>query len=80
MLSFVLHPATYLPTKIVPSPMSTLEEGVRATVRLTRTARHSRQGSWWRGTGITAAVSQILGVNWWFGWGVGFASGMGFSG
>jgi NAD(P)-dependent dehydrogenase (short-subunit alcohol dehydrogenase family) len=29
-----LHPATYMPTKIVPSPMSTLEEGVRATVRL----------------------------------------------
>jgi len=29
-----LHPATYMPTKIVPSPMSTLEEGVEATVRL----------------------------------------------
>jgi NAD(P)-dependent dehydrogenase (short-subunit alcohol dehydrogenase family) len=29
-----LHPATYMPTKIVPSPVSTLEEGVRATVRL----------------------------------------------
>jgi NAD(P)-dependent dehydrogenase (short-subunit alcohol dehydrogenase family) len=29
-----LHPATYMPTKIVPTPMSTLEEGVRATVRL----------------------------------------------
>src|SRR5205807_9592538 len=29
-----LHPATYMPTKIVPSPISTLEEGVRATSRL----------------------------------------------
>jgi NAD(P)-dependent dehydrogenase (short-subunit alcohol dehydrogenase family) len=29
-----LHPATYMPTKIVASPMSTLEEGVKATVRL----------------------------------------------
>jgi len=29
-----LHPATYMPTKIVPSPISTLEEGVAATLRL----------------------------------------------
>jgi NAD(P)-dependent dehydrogenase (short-subunit alcohol dehydrogenase family) len=29
-----LHPATYMPTKIVPSPTSTLKEGVDATVRL----------------------------------------------
>ena len=29
-----LHPATYLPTKIVPNPISTLEEGVTATMRL----------------------------------------------
>jgi NAD(P)-dependent dehydrogenase (short-subunit alcohol dehydrogenase family) len=29
-----LHPATYMPTKIVPSPISTLEEGVDATCRL----------------------------------------------
>jgi NAD(P)-dependent dehydrogenase (short-subunit alcohol dehydrogenase family) len=29
-----LHPATYMPTKIVPSPVSTLEEGVEATLRL----------------------------------------------
>jgi NAD(P)-dependent dehydrogenase (short-subunit alcohol dehydrogenase family) len=29
-----LHPATYMPTKIVASPISTLEEGVRATSRL----------------------------------------------
>jgi NAD(P)-dependent dehydrogenase (short-subunit alcohol dehydrogenase family) len=29
-----LHPATFMPTKIVPSPTSTLQEGVDATVRL----------------------------------------------
>ena len=29
-----LHPATYMPTKIVPSPTSTLEQGVEATFRL----------------------------------------------
>jgi NAD(P)-dependent dehydrogenase (short-subunit alcohol dehydrogenase family) len=29
-----LHPATFMPTKIVPSPTSTLAEGVDATVRL----------------------------------------------
>jgi NAD(P)-dependent dehydrogenase (short-subunit alcohol dehydrogenase family) len=29
-----LHPATYMPTKIVSSPISTLEEGVDATLRL----------------------------------------------
>jgi NAD(P)-dependent dehydrogenase (short-subunit alcohol dehydrogenase family) len=29
-----LHPATYMPTKIVSSPMSTLEEGAAATLRL----------------------------------------------
>jgi NAD(P)-dependent dehydrogenase (short-subunit alcohol dehydrogenase family) len=29
-----LHPATYMPTKIVPNPISTLKEGVDATMRL----------------------------------------------
>jgi NAD(P)-dependent dehydrogenase (short-subunit alcohol dehydrogenase family) len=29
-----LHPATYMPTKIVPTPITSLEEGVEATVRL----------------------------------------------
>ena len=29
-----LHPATYMPTKMVPAPISTIEEGVRATHRL----------------------------------------------
>lgn len=29
-----LHPATFMPTKMVPSPTSTLREGVDATLRL----------------------------------------------
>ena len=29
-----LHPATYMPTKIVPNPISTIAEGVEATARL----------------------------------------------
>jgi NAD(P)-dependent dehydrogenase (short-subunit alcohol dehydrogenase family) len=29
-----LHPATYMPTKMVPSPISTLQEGVEATLQL----------------------------------------------
>ena len=29
-----LHPATYMPTKIVPRPTSTIEEGAEATERL----------------------------------------------
>jgi len=29
-----LHPATYMPTKIVPSPISTIADGVDATMRL----------------------------------------------
>jgi NAD(P)-dependent dehydrogenase (short-subunit alcohol dehydrogenase family) len=29
-----LHPATFMPTKMVPSPTSTLEEGIEATKRL----------------------------------------------
>jgi NAD(P)-dependent dehydrogenase (short-subunit alcohol dehydrogenase family) len=29
-----LHPATYMPTKIVPSPVGSLQEGVAATMRL----------------------------------------------
>lgn len=32
--SNALHPATYMPTKIVPSPISALEDGVQATLRL----------------------------------------------
>ena len=34
-----LHPATYMPTKMVRSPISTLQEGVDATLRLVRGRR-----------------------------------------
>ncbi len=35
-----LHPATYMPTKIVPTPASRLEEGVEATYRLAADPAH----------------------------------------
>lgn len=31
-----LHPATYMPTKIVRSPVSTIADGIEATLRLAR--------------------------------------------
>jgi NAD(P)-dependent dehydrogenase (short-subunit alcohol dehydrogenase family) len=34
VIATCLHPATYMPTKIVPSPMSTIDEGVDATMHL----------------------------------------------
>ena len=34
-----LHPATYMPTKMVATPMSTLEEGIEATLRLVADSR-----------------------------------------
>jgi NAD(P)-dependent dehydrogenase (short-subunit alcohol dehydrogenase family) len=34
VIAACLHPATYMPTKIVASPISTLEEGVEATMHL----------------------------------------------
>jgi NAD(P)-dependent dehydrogenase (short-subunit alcohol dehydrogenase family) len=34
VIATCLHPATYMPTKIVRSPISTLEEGVEATMHL----------------------------------------------
>jgi NAD(P)-dependent dehydrogenase (short-subunit alcohol dehydrogenase family) len=34
VVATALHPATYMPTKMVRSPISTLEEGVEATFRL----------------------------------------------
>jgi NAD(P)-dependent dehydrogenase (short-subunit alcohol dehydrogenase family) len=39
-----LHPATFMPTKIVPSPISTVAEGVRATMHLI-TAPESEVGT-----------------------------------
>jgi NAD(P)-dependent dehydrogenase (short-subunit alcohol dehydrogenase family) len=34
VIATCLHPATYMPTKIVPSPISTIQDGVDATMRL----------------------------------------------
>jgi NAD(P)-dependent dehydrogenase (short-subunit alcohol dehydrogenase family) len=54
-----LHPATYMPTKIVPSPMSTLEEGVAATLRLVADdALTGVSGRYFNGTREAAADPQ----------------------
>jgi NAD(P)-dependent dehydrogenase (short-subunit alcohol dehydrogenase family) len=54
-----LHPATYMPTKIVPSPMSSLEEGVHATVRLvTDPALDATSGRFFDGLRDSEANSQ----------------------
>jgi NAD(P)-dependent dehydrogenase (short-subunit alcohol dehydrogenase family) len=34
VIATCLHPSTYMPTKIVPSPISTIADGVEATMRL----------------------------------------------
>jgi len=54
-----LHPATYMPTKIVPSPISTLEEGVAATLRLVAgDAVNEVSGRYFEGTSEAAADPQ----------------------
>ena len=54
-----LHPATYMPTKIVPSPVSTLEEGVEATLRLAvDPALEGVTGAYFDGTRATEADPQ----------------------
>jgi NAD(P)-dependent dehydrogenase (short-subunit alcohol dehydrogenase family) len=54
-----LHPATYMPTKIVPSPISTLEEGIDATFRLIADAALSEvSGRYFDGTRESAANPQ----------------------
>jgi NAD(P)-dependent dehydrogenase (short-subunit alcohol dehydrogenase family) len=54
-----LHPATYMPTKIVPSPVSTLEEGVEATMRLVADpALESVSGHYFDGQREAAAEPQ----------------------
>jgi NAD(P)-dependent dehydrogenase (short-subunit alcohol dehydrogenase family) len=54
-----LHPATYMPTKIVPSPISTLEEGVEATFRLVADDSLSGvSGHYFDGTHEAAAYPQ----------------------
>jgi NAD(P)-dependent dehydrogenase (short-subunit alcohol dehydrogenase family) len=54
-----LHPATFMPTKIVPSPTSTLEEGVDATMRLIQEASlDGVTGKYFDGTRETTAAPQ----------------------
>ncbi len=54
-----LHPATYMPTKIVPSPISTLEEGIDATMRLlVDPTLASLSGKYFDGTTEARAQSQ----------------------
>jgi NAD(P)-dependent dehydrogenase (short-subunit alcohol dehydrogenase family) len=54
-----LHPATYMPTKIVASPVSTLEEGVAATLRLVADpALAGVTGEYFDGTRASAADPQ----------------------
>jgi NAD(P)-dependent dehydrogenase (short-subunit alcohol dehydrogenase family) len=54
-----LHPATYMPTKIVASPASSLEEGVEATMRLVADpALDGVSGRYFDGTREAAAESQ----------------------
>jgi len=54
-----LHPATYMPTKIVASPTSTLDEGVEATTRLAvDPALEGITGAYFNGTRESEADSQ----------------------
>jgi hypothetical protein len=54
-----LHPATYMPTKIVSSPISTLAEGVAATFRLTaEPALEEVTGKYFNGTRDSQADPQ----------------------
>jgi NAD(P)-dependent dehydrogenase (short-subunit alcohol dehydrogenase family) len=53
-----LHPATYMPTKIVPSPISSLEEGVDATMRLITGPPEEVGGRYFNGTREARADAQ----------------------
>jgi NAD(P)-dependent dehydrogenase (short-subunit alcohol dehydrogenase family) len=53
-----LHPATYMPTKIVPSPISSLEEGVDATMRLITGPSKQVDGRYFNGTREARANAQ----------------------
>jgi NAD(P)-dependent dehydrogenase (short-subunit alcohol dehydrogenase family) len=53
-----LHPATYMPTKMVSSPISTLEEGVEATARLVTAPAAEVTGRYFNGTREARADAQ----------------------
>jgi NAD(P)-dependent dehydrogenase (short-subunit alcohol dehydrogenase family) len=53
-----LHPATYMPTKMVSSPISTLEEGIEATQRLVTAPAAEITGRYFNGTREARAQAQ----------------------
>ena len=53
-----LHPATYMPTKMVASPISTLEEGIEATQRLVTAPAEEVGGRYFNGTRDARAHEQ----------------------
>ena len=53
-----LHPATYMPTKMVASPISTLEEGIEATQRLVNAPAEEVSGRYFNGTREARAHAQ----------------------
>jgi NAD(P)-dependent dehydrogenase (short-subunit alcohol dehydrogenase family) len=53
-----LHPATYMPTKMVASPISTLEEGIEATQRLVTAPAEEVSGRYFNGTREARAHAQ----------------------
>ena len=54
-----LHPATYMPTKIVPSPISTVADGVEATDRLVaEVPAEEMNGRWYNPTRAARADAQ----------------------
>jgi NAD(P)-dependent dehydrogenase (short-subunit alcohol dehydrogenase family) len=53
-----LHPATYMPTKMVASPISTLEEGIEATQRLVTAPAAEINGRYFDGTREAHAHAQ----------------------
>jgi NAD(P)-dependent dehydrogenase (short-subunit alcohol dehydrogenase family) len=53
-----LHPATFMPTKIVSSPISTLEEGVEATKRLVTAPAEEVDGRYFNTTREARADAQ----------------------
>jgi NAD(P)-dependent dehydrogenase (short-subunit alcohol dehydrogenase family) len=57
-VAVALHPATYMPTKMVASPISTLEEGIEATQRLVTAPAEEISGRYFNGTREARAHAQ----------------------
>jgi NAD(P)-dependent dehydrogenase (short-subunit alcohol dehydrogenase family) len=58
VIATCLHPATYMPTKIVSSPISTIEEGVDATMRLVTAPPGAIAGRYFNGSREARADAQ----------------------